>query len=153
MREIKFRALTLDGQLVRDIRQIEFFIDDTIIVINEIPVKQLIQYANRKDKNKKEIYEGDLIKATLPERGGETFGDPYYEPPVPFWSEKVIIGEVRIRTCGGVGMIVRKIQAEKKDENIKHNPLKVGSFMRIDKQDEIIGNIYENPGLLKGGNK
>lgn len=61
MREIKFRALTEEGNIIEDVGSIEFLTDGTIIVNNEIPVKQLIQFMERKDKNGKDIYEDDIV--------------------------------------------------------------------------------------------
>ena len=60
MREIKFRALTREGNIIKDIGCIEFFDDEMIIVNGEIPVKQIMQYTGLNDKNGVEIYDGDI---------------------------------------------------------------------------------------------
>jgi hypothetical protein len=63
MREIKFRALTIEGKVIYEIKCIEFYKDGIIYVNNDtVPIKQLIQYAGLKDKNSKEIYEGDILQ-------------------------------------------------------------------------------------------
>ena len=100
-------------------------------------------YINRKDKNGKEIYGGDIIKAKLPSRIGDE--DEIILP------EKELIGDVRIRIVGGTGYIVKKINVLDKNYKQGFPPELMGKFRRIHKNDEIIGNIYENPELLEGG--
>ena len=57
LKEVKFRALTLEGKIITNIGCIEFFEDGSIIVNEEIPVKKLLQYAGAKNENNEEIYE------------------------------------------------------------------------------------------------
>ncbi len=61
MREIKFRALTYEDNIISNVGIIEFFEDGTIIVNEEIPVKQLMQYTGLHNKNGGEVYEGDIL--------------------------------------------------------------------------------------------
>lgn len=77
------------------------------------------QYVGRKDKNKREIYEGDIVRT-----GKDDIGDP--EP---------MIGQVIMRDGSWL------IENEKKQEAID-------LFSEITSR-EVIGNIYENPELLE----
>lgn len=120
MKEVKFRALTCEGKIIKNIGSIEFFEDGSVIVNEEIPVKKLLQYTGLKDKNGKEIHEGDIVKdyhavfnagkACVVEWG--TTGNPSF----------CVNGDGGYWTMNG---------------------------HRTDVY-EVIGNIYENPELLKG---
>ena len=96
----------------------------------------LMQYTGLKDKNGKEIYEGDVVNVTIRENigtfnvpddiianGGYTGRDDVYEAEVIF-----------------------------KDFGFCINDKKMGEFYLQSMEDtffEVIGNIYENPELLK----
>ena len=73
---------------------------------------ELMEYTGLKDKNGKEIYEGDVVK----------FAD---------WKPKVI----EFGTCGFIGFGLKNTEK---------------FLMNYDSENlEVIGNIYENPDLLK----
>ena len=78
---------------------------------------ELMQYTGLKDKNGKEIYEGDIIQIL----GGE-YEQGFYE-----WNEKVQIKDL---IYDGFNLMMTISQ--------------IGN-----KAIEVIGNIYENPELLK----
>ncbi|MFT8865979.1 MAG: YopX family protein [Lacticaseibacillus paracasei] len=78
------------------------------------------QYTGLKDKNGREIYEGDIVRT-----GEDNIGDP--EP---------MIGQVIMREGSWL------IENEKKQEAIN-------LFSEITSR-EVIGNIFENPELLEG---
>lgn len=84
----------------------------------------LMQFTGLKDKDYKEIYEGDLLKA-IP-NGME----PRSILEV-FWDETIAAFYVRIKN--------------KLDGSVTWNDLLEG----FTKEYTVIGNIYENPGLLK----
>ncbi|QTR81160.1 hypothetical protein JC777_00290 (plasmid) [Bacillus cytotoxicus] len=109
MREIKFRVWDkeskyfLEGDIIRDCI-IGKFIDN--------PEREVMQYTCLKDKNGKEIYEGDIVKVS---------GHPF----VVDGKYKVYYNEHMELSCGSYHMFRMKNWAE------------------------VIGNIYENPELLK----
>jgi len=88
----------------------------------------LMQFTRLKDKNRKEIYEGDVIKAS-PKAESNSKGDKYK------------IGNRIYLVSYESGSFW--IDSEKKD-------LDVFSFIDINLTDfEVIGNIYENPELIR----
>lgn len=113
-REIKFRAwcieskrfITLDGQ-----NTFEIFEDDDFV---------LIQYTGLKDKNGKEIYEGDVVQESL-------------------WIDgNFITNCIKVFTVIYQGVSFQYQPIVKSNHTV--NP--IGTTV------EIIGNIYENPELL-----
>jgi len=81
----------------------------------------VMQYTGLKDKNGKEIYEGDIVKHNDYSRGACITFEQHQSISVIEWSEGAIPYKIK-----GLG------------------------FDYYGKDLEIIGNIYENPELLKG---
>jgi len=121
MREIKFRAW--DGssmsQNAKTIQEIA-----SVGVQSRDPEKlEWLQYTGLKDKNGKEIYEGDILRHNTDEK---------------FTSRVEFVN----------GQFVRHIiQYELRNQLYRFNGTLYGS--NIMNHFEIIGNIYENPELLK----
>lgn len=135
MREIRFRAWDKKRKLmakvfVMDLGNMSARLDDTIIRpedngrcgfqdIND--AIELMQYTGLKDKNGKEIYEGDIVKSD----------DKYYPiNPVIYYANIVNEhdGDYDEWYCGFCL------------DDVDHTPL--------DEEVEVIGNIYENKELL-----
>ena len=129
MHEIKFRAWDMNNMFF--IEYINFPIkyirgstesgEQCILSKNAI----LMQYTGLKDKNNKEIYEGDII------RGVWYFHHILYENAV-VERDTFVIGEYGIKADT---WIVNK-------KNLQRIPLHSLSDI------EVVGNIYENPALL-----
>lgn len=121
MREIKFRVYNpRDNKVHYDITGFEFinkcemsgvFIDGAFFLKEEV---ELMQYTGLKDKNGKEIYEGDIVKADF--------------------FEKQVVGKISY----GMGCFCIT------NSGVSDNQLFIFNNY------EVIGNIYENPELLKG---
>lgn len=103
--------LTLDGQLVN----VSPLTEASTHSVNWSDRYDLMQFTGLKDKNGKEIYEGDVVEFILPnEHEGET---EYIEEITYEGSSFVLDGNVPVDA--------------------------------FEKELEVIGNIYENPELLK----
>lgn len=141
MREIKFRAWDAESKIMYD----------PILILNKknCTVKKgdidfsaevrlnfllgecnhvLMQYAGLKDKNGKEIYEGDILKI---DKAKGNYIVRYYEPLMQF------VFEPKIDTPVGENVLAMATNPRKR--NVKN-----GSVMHV----EVIGNIHENPELL-----
>ena len=127
MREIKFRVWHKEKKIMGEVLGIDilhkeiFFSNEDVDCYEHVDFKniELMQYTGLKDKNGKEIYEGDILF--------ESFGEKYY---------KVVFenGSFRAEFEGVF------------DEY---------SFDLIDvvaQGYEVVGNIYQNPELLKENN-
>ena len=141
-RIIKFRSWDtkpLEGKskMIYGIDKIKEFYDG-IELIDELlngvaPEVKIMQFTGLKDKNGKEIYEGDIIN---------WFADGIEKTAIVIW-----------RSCGWCA------ERFDKDLNVFERYYQFSNFIPVEinregKEDmfdgEVIGNIYENPELLKG---
>ena len=129
MREIKFRAWLKYGKEIVDVEEIDFMNEVINYIDNDYENNEqeiigayfenieLMQYTELKDKNNKEIYEGDIVKL----RANHGIGViKYYDE----WGAFIV-------------------------EYIKPRPLAVLGMNYYKEDIEVIGNIYENPELIK----
>ena len=120
MREIKFRARTLEGEIVYfELHKTgNVYIDDGVFYVGGEPceVGTEEQYTGLKDSKGVEIYEGDILENS---NGTTHFSDDDYS-----FRLKVTYGVKK----GYVGFNIKKIHQ---------------------KWYKVIGNVYENPELLK----
>lgn len=159
-REIKFRGKRIDsgewiyGSLVG--------IDDTAVIVdhrdfgwdphtdvnsfwfdmenNEVDPNTVGQYTGLKDKNDKEIYEGDIVDVIYRDYSkDEDFDRDYHCSGAVCFDEN--LGSYDVRIIEGEAPMFHDIIYE--DEFT----MNIGSFMYHD--TVVIGNIHDNPELLK----
>ena len=132
MRELKFRAWGKENNIML-YQNFCLYIpikDEDMCLADFLADKnyKVMQYTGLKDKNGKEIYEGDIIsyKALKEKRKDKIFRN------VIEWANY----------SGTLGWIIRG--------NDKRVYIPLNSNQVFNHNIEIIGNIYENPELLKG---
>jgi uncharacterized phage protein (TIGR01671 family) len=143
MREILFRGKEFSGNWVYG-SFLEGCMDDAVFIVKinkEKMLKHTIavipeivgQYTGLTDKNGKKIFEGDIVKCT------DTFSDYEFMAVVMFGNPK---GEY------SWGFQLNRISGANANTDILLwvDMEETGAFI------EVIGNIHDNPELLKGGN-
>lgn len=130
MREIKFRFF--DGGKMCEVGDLTFFADNAGYHINgEFPstgkdLYPLMQFTGLLDKNGKEIYEGDFVRGIKFASG----------------KEKAFTGEVRHQASSAVFQSMFAVFEADSDKWLEGTNI-------LTYELEVIGNIYENPELLK----
>lgn len=144
MRELKFRVWDKDNnEFVRLDEETFIAIDDEKVQVitgnenygDEYENVEVMQYTGLKDKNDKEIYEGDVIQFT-------------WDSDSCWGKAGTYIGFVKFD--GGVFEIVYigKVREKRFRENMEcYDNIK--SFMDWSQEVQVIGNIYERPELLQ----
>ncbi len=133
MREIKFRAKYFDewyfGTIVtrkvkdkgrmRNIYILMGLDNENWIPLREDQYDTIGQFTDLRDKNEKEIYEGDIVRYVK----GQVKGDNGE------WEDDVVVFVVKYEEAS----------------------FTISYYARVTGSLEVIGNIYDNPELLKGG--
>jgi uncharacterized phage protein (TIGR01671 family) len=123
-RELKFRAWDPQGG-----GQMIDWSDMQCLSMNQWEQLLPMQYTGLKDKHGKDIYEGDVIRH---------FGEGEI-------TDKDYVVEWRVKFTGFI--------LSNKKMNEQQLNWRDGSWLwRVSKHLSIVGNIYENPELLSGGN-
>lgn len=109
----------------------------------KIDPDHIYEYTGHKDKNDVEICEGDIIKVNIahcftPYESGEDFDNDYYA---------VVVYRPSRGFFGKVAKIVDNLFGAEVPENQRHESVRITQY-----RTEVVGNIYENPDLLKENN-
>lgn len=138
MRTIKFRGKTTDGEWVYG-SMVDTTYEDVVLIIqhqmigvvasNNVPRETVGQFTGLLDKNDKEIYEGDVIKMSTTTYGDEIFRIGYEDSHIGAFCLCSADEEDTSRFVSIFG------------RNFGYEPFYC----------EVIGNIHDNPELLKGG--
>lgn len=148
MKDIKFRAWNeVEEKMLNWYEFLDTNIKNTFIAPESTGLI-LMQYTGLKDKNGKEIYEGDIVLT-------QPFRDKPYSKK---YKEKRLKGVVKYnikcgdKFCGCEGKMKYwgaewKVEIIDKEDYKKFSNYDWGRFFEC----EVIGNIYDNPKLLEKG--
>ena len=146
MRDIKFRGKTENniwkyGSLLKDNPQkIYYIVDNEDGAGREVLEKTIGQYTGLKDKNGKEVYEGDIVEfKDVGEEGYE------YKEGFDFDNIAQVVYKNGIYTLSNFGETDNSYHATNStDEERLEEVLRNGNC-------KVVGNIYDNPELLERG--
>ena len=148
MREIKFRCWTGDKMRQCSVSQ------SGLAMLDFGETKSpIMQYTGLKDKQGKEIYEGDILKIKVKRLGGcsgvwyrkvnKNHGDYYLSAVV-----KDILGNLKY-SKEEIEKLKQPIGKEIFEQEIGNDNNLFFNVYYSEKDWEVIGNIYENPELIK----
>jgi uncharacterized phage protein (TIGR01671 family) len=143
MRTIKFRVFDKESKKIMPVTSLRHF--SSVYVVNNMDT--LMQFTGLKDKNGKEIYEGDILHII---EAGDYGGE--YNAPVSYLDNWAVFGIVLLN-CKEIS----KSKTNKRVETIWTRGFlvrRLGSCVQLHEAIEfelceVIGNVWENPKLLK----
>lgn len=147
MREIKFRAFNKTNNIMEDVINLEWRENyatgktEIDIITRYAKVSDeliLMQYTGLKDKNGKEIYEGDICVRYLDGKKVCTDGKTWKDYWLIEWLNKT--AGFTTTKIADYSVHFKKMMTVDKKQN---------SFSTRFNEVEVIGNIYENPELLE----
>ena len=127
-REIKFRFWDGEEMMYSDLytfeeNMIRFLPDD----LPSVGITDVMQYTGLKDKNGKEIYEGDVVRCY---HFTDRFKKKRYLHHTVKWDEEKAL--------------FKFVSSDSKEESLKNGTCMAWVYMKNSKQIEIIGNIHED---------
>ena len=133
-REIKFRAWHKENKEMFEVGEMDFNFQSIYYSMGNISFDEfeIMQFTGLKDKNGKEIYEGDIVKYTF-DLPGSKFAT---ENGLKVRIDKVFWSEWRSSFAIGNGMANNNLF----------------NYVRNGNRVEIIGNIHDNPELIRRKN-
>ena len=129
-RDFRFRAWHKDAKEMLQSRQ-QGYQGNVFAWLAEGQPVEIMQYTGLKDKNGKEIYEGDIVRAANDQINSIVFGEHRNDECQAQDDERDL--------CNGIGFYFKH-----KDEYCFFGSASEGSMGY-----EVLGNIYENPELLE----
>lgn len=140
MREFKFRAYVKEIGAIYDVY--ELYSDGGVMVVNyDFPLSngdiELMQYTGLKDKNGVEIYEGDIVMAFS-----------VFDMTYDYCFDKDNEPEKIYQICFDDGCFQFKNTKQWSDGANDWRSIENVELFKV----EVVGNIYENPELLKAPN-
>ena len=137
MREIKFRVWNKAGEMYewKDLKKWDIGVFERLLFTSQ-PTTILMQYTGLKDKNGKEIYEGDIIRLYNQDYKGK---DIVLKDTETEWFYCVVTWNKEQGRYEAISL-----------------GIKTGATILYPagfNTANVIGNIYENPELIKEGNK
>ena len=131
MRDIRFRAWDKECQVMRTFDE---FMNVSVASLFENDNFELMQYIGLKDRNRVEVYEGDIVQTYFSFSPGDAGYGVSQKPFVVKWEQ------------GRSGF-----RAYKPNYTNDWHLLDVVDFFEVQSNIyEVIGNIHDNPELLKG---
>lgn len=177
MREIKFRGWDKEKKIMFPVFELrwesnrEFLGGGDTIYAEEFycpPLqwsKEIIEYTGLKDKNKREIWEGDIVNVYIGTNDIQgyknviiemAFGQwGYFKPSYVLTGENSWKGSYKERECSKIENNIGYVWHPLIKFTYKYIPLSKNPNINIacELDIEIIGNKYENPEFLTTGNK